>query len=125
MGSNIKKAVLIASGSLSLGLGVLGIFLPVLPTTPFLLISAICYSKSSKKFSNWLLGSRVFGKYIKNYREKGGISLKAKIISITFLWITISYSAFFVIEIIWVRIILILIAIGVSAHLIYIKTIKS
>ncbi|MFO7928749.1 MAG: YbaN family protein [Candidatus Humimicrobiaceae bacterium] len=120
----IKKAALITSGSLSLGLGVLGIFLPILPTTPFLLLSAACYANSSKKFHRWLLGNKVFGKYIKDYKEKRGLTLKTKITAITVLWLTISCSAFFAVDIIWVKFLLFLVAIGVTIHLIYIKTIK-
>ncbi len=121
----IKKVALITSGSLSLGLGVLGIFLPILPTTPFLLLSAACYANSSKKFHRWLLGNKVFGKYIKDYKEKRGLTLKTKITAIAVLWLTISCSAFFAVDILWVKFLLFLVAIGVTIHLIHIKTIKS
>ena len=64
---DIRKALLIFAGTLCVGLGVLGMFLPLMPTTVFLLMAAYCYSKSSEKFHTWLLSNRLFGKYISNY----------------------------------------------------------
>ena len=92
------KYVYIALGTLSLVLGVLVIFLPLLPTTPFLLLTATLYFKSSPKLYDWLLNHKYFGSYIRNYRENKAISLRAKIISITLLWITISYSIFYILH---------------------------
>jgi uncharacterized membrane protein YbaN (DUF454 family) len=101
--------------------GILGIFLPVLPTTPFLLLAAICYGKSSQRFHNWLFNNRWLGSYIKNYRKKTGVSLRTKIISIVFMWITIGYSALYVIDVMYGKIILILIATGVTIHIISLR----
>ena len=105
-------------------LGIIGILLPVLPTTPFLLLAALCYAKSSSRLYNWLLNNRWFGKYITNLREGKGIPLSVKITVITLLWVTIGFSAIFVVHIVLVRIILILIAVGVSAHILSIRTSK-
>ena len=115
------KILLIAAGTFFIGIAIIGIFIPVLPTTPFLLISAALYSRSSKKFYGWLINNKIFGRYIKNYREGKGISLKLKIITIALLWITIGCSAIFAINIFWVRVILIVIAIGVTIHIIRIR----
>jgi len=115
------KVLLIATGTFFIGLGIVGIFVPVLPTTPFLLISATLYAKSSKSFYNWLVNNKILGRYIKNYREGKGIPLKLKIITIALLWITIGCSATFAIDIFWVRVILVIIAIGVTIHIIRIK----
>ena len=115
------KVLLIATGTFFIGLGIVGIFVPVLPTTPFLLISATLYAKSSKSFYNWLVNNKILGRYIKNYREGKGIPLKLKIITIALLWITIGCSAIFAIDIFWVRVILVIIAIGVTIHIIRIK----
>ena len=120
--SNLSRWLLIIAGTFFLGLGIIGIFLPLLPTTPFLLLAAACYARSSKRFYNWLLKNRWFGNYIKNYREGKGVSLEVKILSISFLWIAIGYSAIFVLRILLGRIILILIAIGVTIHILSIKT---
>ena len=115
------KGLLIATGTFFIGLGIVGIFVPVLPTTPFLLISATLYAKSSKSFYNWLVNNKILGRYIKNYREGKGIPLKLKIITIALLWITIGCSAIFAIDIFWVRVMLVIIAIGVTIHIIRIK----
>ncbi|PKK85447.1 MAG: DUF454 domain-containing protein [Thermoplasmata archaeon HGW-Thermoplasmata-1] len=111
------KGALISAGTFFVGLGVLGIFLPLLPTTPFLLLAAACYAKGSKRFYNWLLSNKWFGNYIKNYREGKGVPLKVKILSISLLWLTIMFSTVFIGDNLFVRIILILIAIGVTIHM--------
>ena len=118
------KWMLITAGIIFVGLGILGIFLPILPTTPFLLLAAACFARSSKKFYDWLLNNKLFGDYIKNYQEGKGIPLKVKIFTISLLWITILFSVFLIIQISWVRIILIMIAIGGTIHIITIKTYK-
>jgi len=116
---------LITAGTVSVGLGILGIFLPLLPTTPFLLLSAVCYSKGSEKLYNWLLDNRYFGSYIKNYREKKGIPLRAKITAIVFLNITMGYAIFFVVHYFWLKVILFLIAVGVFIHISSMKTLNN
>ncbi len=122
--SNLSRWVLIIIGSFFTGLGILGIFLPLLPTTPFLLLAAACYIRSSERFYNWLMNNKWLGSYIKNYLEGKGVSLKAKALSISLLWITIGYSVVFVVDIFPIRVILILIAIGVTIHLLSIRTLK-
>jgi uncharacterized membrane protein YbaN (DUF454 family) len=118
----IKKGILIIVGTFFVGLGMVGIFLPLLPTTPFLLLAAMCYVRSSKRFYIWLLNNNLFGKYIKNYREGKGVPLKAKVLSISLLWITILTSVIFGSQNIIVRIVLISIAIGVTIHLLILRT---
>ncbi len=122
--SNLSRWLLISAGTFFIGLGIIGIFLPLLPTTPFLLLAAACYARSSKRFYNWLLNNRWFGNYIKNYREGKRVPLKIKVLSISFLWFAIGYSAIFVVHILLGRIILILIAIVVTMHILSIKTLK-
>ncbi len=104
-------------------IGVLGIFLPILPTTPFLLLAAALYARSSEHFYYWLLHNKWFGDYIKNYREGKGIAWKIKLRTISLLWVTILFSIFKV-EILWVRILLLLIAVAVSTHILSIRTLK-
>ena len=96
--SKVLKIILIVCGSISVGLGVLGVFLPLLPTTPFLLLAAACYFRSSPKFYNWLIQSKYLGTYIKNYREHKSMFLPMKVFVIALLWLTILYSIFFVLE---------------------------
>jgi uncharacterized membrane protein YbaN (DUF454 family) len=122
--NQLLKWILIAAGTIFLGLGIIGIFLPILPTTPFLLLAAACYARSSKRFYDWLMNNKLFGAYIKNYREGKGISLKVKTLTISLLWITILFSVFFILNIFWIKIMLIIIAFGVTIHILTIKTFK-
>jgi len=122
--NQLIKWILIISGTIFLGFGVIGIFLPILPTTPFLLLAAACYARSSQRFYNWLMNNKWFGNYIKNYREGRGIPLKFKIFTITLLWLTILTSIYLVINNFLIEIVLIIIAIGVTIHIITIKTYK-
>jgi uncharacterized membrane protein YbaN (DUF454 family) len=124
MEENVLKILLIVSGTFFLLLGLIGIFIPILPTTPFLLLAASCYARGSKKFYNWLINNKFLGKYIKNYREGRGISLKIKIITISILWITILFSTFLIVTNLLLQIILLIIAIFVTIHLLTIKTMK-
>ena len=118
------KVLLISIGTFFIGVAIVGIFIPILPTTPFLLISAALFARSSKKFYNWLINNKIFGTYIKNYREGKGIPLKSKVITIALLWITIGCSVIFAIDIFWVRVILVIIAIGVTIHIIRIRPVN-
>ncbi len=119
-----SRWALILAGNFFLALGILGILFPLLPTTPFLLLAAACYFRSSEKFYNWLMNNKWLGNYIKNYREKKSIPLKIKVLTLSFLWLTIGYSVFFVVNIFLLRFILILIAISVSIHVLSIRTLK-
>lgn len=120
--SKIVKYLLIAAGTLSIFVGFIGIFLPLLPTTPFLLLAAALYSKSSDKFYNWLINNRFFGSFIKNYREGNGISPQARFISLTSLWLVMGSTIIYAVEAIWLKIGLLIIAIGVTIHLLIIPT---
>ncbi|MUK89790.1 DUF454 family protein [Ornithinibacillus sp. L9] len=106
----LKKILLIGSGSLSLGVGIVGIFLPLIPTTPLLLLAAACYIRSSERLYQWLINNKYFGPYIKNYREGKGIPLKAKVMGVTVLWVSMLYTIFFVIPLLFVKVVLALIA---------------
>ncbi len=111
-------------GWLSLILGIIGIFLPLLPTTPFLLLSASLFAKSSKKFYNWLINHKYLGCYIRQFIEDKSISLRTKIISISLVWISIGYSAICVVPLLPVKILLFIIAFAVSIHIASFKTRK-
>lgn len=119
-----QRNLFIAGGLISLALGLLGIPLPLLPTTPFLLLSAWFFARSSERFYHWLIHHRHFGKAIRNYREKGGVDRKVKIWAISLLWISIGLSAVFAVNNCWVRVLLLVIAIGVSIHINSLKTIE-
>jgi len=119
----LLRAFLIVAGSLAVGIGIVGIFVPLLPTTPFLLLAAACYIKSSPSLYKWLITNKYFGNYIKNYREGKGIPVKIRTYTIVFLWLTICISAIFV-NCLYARIFLLLVAIGVTIHVSTIKTLK-
>lgn len=119
----VRGALLIA-GTIFVCLGLLGIFLPVLPTTPFLLLAAACYARSSERLYHWLLNHRWFGSSLRTYREGRGIPKKAKIISISFIWLTIGFSVLFIVHPLAVKITLILIALGVTIYLLSLPTLK-
>lgn len=118
----VKRGLLTAAGCVSLGLGVVGIVVPLLPTTPFLLLSAACFLRSSKRLSDWLLSHGTLGRYIKDYRAGRGMPLRAKIVALVLLWGTISASAVFVVSALWVRLLLLVVAVGVTVHLLAIRT---
>jgi len=112
------------SGILLVAIGVIGIFLPLLPTTIFLILASACFIKGSPKANEWLRNHKILGVYIKNYQDKTGLSIKAKVFNITLLWIMILSSAFFFTEELLIRLLLLAIAIGVTIHLLMIKTKK-
>jgi uncharacterized protein len=117
------RALLMGAGTVSLALGAIGIILPILPTTPFLLLAAACYLRSSTRLHKWLINNRWFGEYIKNYQAGRGIPMKTKLIGLVTLWIAILYSTFFVVnELMIAQIVLLVIAAGVSLHLIRLPT---
>lgn len=118
------KTLYIILGTLSLILGILGIFLPLLPTTPFLLLTATLYFRGSPRLYNWIMNHKQLGPYIRNFRENKAIPLRAKIFSVSLLWITILYCIFFVVPHVWLKITFFLIASGVTYHILSFKTLK-
>ena len=119
----IRKVLLVLAGLLSLAIGTIGVFVPLLPTTPFLLLSAACFFRSSDRLYQWLMNHRLFGRYIRNYREHRAMSKFSKIIILIILWATISYTAFVALPILALQIVLLTIALGVSFHIITLKTV--
>ena len=119
----VKKYLLIAGGSISVALGVVGIFIPVLPTTPFFLLAVFCYLRSSKKLYKWLIHHKVFGVYIYNYITYKAVLKSTKIGALIFLWTGLGVSIL-VINSWYVRAFLILIGVGVSIHLALLKTVN-
>ena len=119
------RIILILIGSVSFALGVLGIFLPMLPTTPFLLLSAAAWLKASPSLYEWLLNHRIFGEYIRNFREHRAIPLRVKIISVSMVWLTIGYCIIAVVdEWWWAQLLMALLAIAISWHILSYKTLK-
>ncbi|MBQ8271066.1 MAG: YbaN family protein [Bacteroidaceae bacterium] len=118
------KYLLIFLGTFSLLLGIIGIFLPLLPTTPFLLLSAALYFRSSKELYDWLLAHPHLGPYIRNFRENKAIPLRVKIVSVSLVWATLLYCTFGIAENLWLRLFFILLATGITIHILHFKTLK-
>ena len=121
MSKTIRKYAYICAGTLALVFGVVGIFLPILPTTPFLLLASFCYLRSSKKLHQWLITRKTIGPYIDNYLTHRAILKRTKIVSLIFLWLSLTISMI-LIDLWFVRGILVLVGIGVSIHLLTLNT---
>jgi uncharacterized membrane protein YbaN (DUF454 family) len=117
----IRKTLLIICGFLFVGLGTLGIFVPVLPTTVFFLLAAACFARSSPRFYHWLLHNRWFGSYIRNYREGRGLPMRHKVVTVGLLWLTIG-GTILVVSQWWLRLLLAGVVVGVTWHVLSIKT---
>jgi uncharacterized membrane protein YbaN (DUF454 family) len=115
--NGIYKWFLIVIGWISVILGVFGIFLPLLPTTPFLLLAAACFVRSSPRFYQWLVSHPKLGKYVLHYLNGEGIPMRAKVIAIVMIWVTMSFSAWLVVPIIWGKIVLLIIGLCVSIYI--------
>ena len=130
-GQDVTRAIWFIAGTICLFLGAIGIVLPILPTTPFLLAAAACFCKSSSRMYNWLLKNKWFGEYIKNYREGKGLPMKTKITALTFLWLTISFSTVFLLNrllppqlVIPMQLVMVAVAVGVSIHILKLPAFK-
>jgi uncharacterized protein len=115
------KFVLVVCGSVAVALGVVGIFVPLMPTTVFLLLAAACYARSSERFYHRLLNSRWLGGYIRNSREGRGMSRRDKTTTLVMLWAGIGASIVYSVEALWLRLLLVLIAVAVTVHVARIK----
>ena len=113
----MKKTLLIIVGTISLILGIIGIVMPVLPTTPFLLLSMACYTKSSKRMYSFIIKNRHLAPYVEYYIDGEGIPVKEKKKAISLIWITIAISIIFFIDLQMVKIMLLIIASLVSTYI--------
>ena len=119
------KIILAVLGSISFALAVAGIFLPLLPTTPLLLLSAALWLRSSDRLHNWLINHRIFGEYIRNFRTHRAIPLRVKIYATTLVWLTIGYCIFAVVnEYWWAQVLMALLATAITWHILSYKTLK-
>jgi hypothetical protein len=128
-GKKVTRALWLVAGLLCLGLGTIGMVLPILPTTPFLLAAAACFCKSSARMYNWLLSNKWFGEYIRNYKEGRGLPIRTKITVLTVLWATISISTVFLLNrllppqpVLPMELIMLAVAVGVSIHILRLPT---
>ena len=119
------RLLLKIAGTLALVIGGAGVILPLLPTTPFLLLAAVCYARSSERWYRWLLYNRWFGSYIRNWHEGKGIPMKTKALSILFLILTMGYSAVVVVPFFIGKVALIIVAVCISVHILSFPTLES
>ncbi|MFI3328444.1 MAG: YbaN family protein [Rikenellaceae bacterium] len=119
------KIIFIIIGCISLALGTIGIFVPLLPTTPFLLLSAALFLRSSPRLHQWLITRPMLGRYISNYQNKRAMPLRAKIFSITLMWASILFCIFFIVDHLWwLQILLAIKSTCVTIYILRLGTIK-
>lgn len=120
----VVRWALLTLGCVSLAVGVIGIFLPLIPTTGPLLLAAVCFDRSSPRFHTWLMNNRYLGGYIRNYQEGRGLPMLQKVCTIGLLWTTITVSIVFAVSVWWGRVLLAGIAVAVTAHIVTLPTYK-
>lgn len=119
------KSLLAVLGVVSLSLGVAGIFLPLLPTTPFLLLAAWAFVRSSPRLYAWLINHPHLGEYIRNFRENRAIPLRVKVVSVSLVWLTIGFCIVAVVEQwLWAQAALALLAAAITWHILSYDTLK-
>lgn len=112
-----KKIIYLSFGIAFVALAIIGIFLPLIPTTPFLLLSAFCFSRSSEKYYQWLLNHKVFGEIITDWNKYGVVSIKSKVIAVTMIVALFSYSLIYVDVAPTIKVIISLIGISIITFL--------
>ena len=120
----MKKTLLRRVGLVAVCLATLGIFLPLLPTTPFLLLAAALFFRSSPRHYHWLLNHPVLGTYVRNFREHKAIPLRVKVISVSLVWATLLYCALGLSLPLLLRVLLLILAAVISGHILSYKTLK-
>lgn len=113
----IRRTVFIF-GWFSLVMGVIGIFLPLLPTTPFILLAAACFARSSPRFYAWITSHHRYGPMIANYLAGRGLPVKAKVMAISLLWISVSFTLF-IVSLLWAKLAMLATALAVSLYIIW------
>jgi len=117
----LERVLWIGLGTTFVAIGAIGVAVPLLPTTPFLLLAAFCYARGSKRLHSWLLGHRYLGVYLRAYERGEGVSKSAKAISLLLLWGTMMLTIVIFVDNVLVMLVIVAIGLGVSAHIITIK----
>ena len=120
--SRLGRALFLVAGTVSLAIGVVGVVVPVLPTTPFLIVTAFCYARGSSRGYRWLVTNHLFGRYLNDYLCGRGVSRKVKAGALVLLWGVITMTAVLFTERLWLRVLLPAIAVAVTVHVLMIKT---
>ena len=116
------RLMLIAAGLICVGLGALGILLPGLPTTPFLLLAAYCFARSSEHFHNWLLNHRWFGSYVRNFESGRGMTRPAKATTLLVMWLSFGVTIVLFVPVVWGQASMFLLAVAVSVYIMRLPT---
>ena len=111
-------------GFLSLSAGILGLFLPVLPTTPFVLLAGACFARGSTLFYNMLIKNEMFGDMVRDFQKGLGIKKHIKIKAIALLWLSLLFSSYLLDFLIWLTALLVFIGLGVSSYILSLPTRK-
>jgi uncharacterized membrane protein YbaN (DUF454 family) len=120
--SRLKRLLWATAGTIALALGIIGVAVPVMPTTPFLLLAAACYLRGSRRMYDWLMGNRWFGAYLLDYMEGRGVPMRTKVLTLVILWTAIGISMIFMTTNLILRAVLLVIAVGVTVHIAMVKT---
>ena len=123
MNARVRKWLLLSAGILAVGFGVVGAFVPLLPTTPFLLLAAACFARSSDRHYEWLLNHRWMGAHVRNYREHRATTRRVKVVTMALLWGSIGYAAIAVADGWVVRTLLLTVAVGVTIHVLSLRVV--
>ncbi|MBM3956843.1 MAG: YbaN family protein [Gemmatimonadetes bacterium] len=121
-GSAVRRWLLTAAGVVSIAVGVAGVFVPLLPTTPFLLLAAACFVRSSDRLYRWLTGHGWLGPYLRNHLERRAITNRARVVVLLLLWGTLAYSAFGATDRLCARLAPLAAGLGVTAHVLRLRT---
>ncbi len=123
IGPRVRKRLLLCAGVLAVVLGVAGAFVPLLPTTPFLLLAAACFARSSDRHYEWLVNHRWLGAHVRNYREHKATTKRVKVVTLALLWGSIGYAAIVVADGWAVRVLLLSVAVGVTIHVLSLRAV--
>ena len=123
--NGIIRVILLICGFLFTFLAILGAILPIVPTTPFLIVAAACFYKSSERFYKMIMYNRYFGHYLRDYKSGNGIPLRVKIMALVFLWTSTLVSVFVFIPYLWLEILVIAVNTAITIHLYFVRTKKT
>jgi len=124
LSQKMMRGAYIIAGTIALVIGAIGVFLPVIPTTPLVLLAAACYYRGSDRLHARILSSRWFGETIKNYQEGRGLTRDTKLRAVSMMWVMILISAWFFVSSLFVRVAMICVAIGVTVYLVRLPTLE-
>jgi len=124
VGEKTQKLIYNIMGTVSLAFAFIGVILPIIPTTPFVLLSAACYYKGSKRLHSWLSRNEMFGPIIRDFEEHGGMRKITKIKALTIMWTAVLASALLILDTLTMQALVVLVAVIGTVSMLKIKTIE-